>query len=418
MKKKPGKMPAGAGAATDDLSTISTEALDSLLMMLGRALSKPAKRSTGAKGKNGKKPVPFSHHHFKDWLSRERYVYAEEIGTGGMSKVYRAADLHLCRSVAMKILPEGHREDDLCRFVHEAQITSQLQHPNIIPIYDCGIDPFSQQPFFTMKLIERGRSALDILIQLRKHEASAKRHFGNLSERINIILKVADALAYAHSRGVVHQDVKPANILVGDHGEVYVIDWGIAKVGEAKPKSKLSTGRLSFPKEHFAGIHEIYDNADRINDANFFGSPVHMAPEQFTDGNQVDGRADIYGFGCSLYEMITLHPPFDPLLPLDQLLTKKKHADYPDPTTYAPEVPTVLTAIVAKCLAPLRSKRYQKISQVQDDIQKAMNTMFDHRMKVAELRQHVRKVGPCKCRDSGKCQFYNGVNEILGLDKK
>ena len=417
MKSKSAKNAAPeGGAATDDLSAISTEALDNLLMMLGRALRKPAAGSASA-AKKKKKIAAFSHRHFKDWLSRERYVYAEEIGVGGMSKVYRAADLHLCRSVAMKILPEEHREEDLCRFVHEAQITSQLQHPNIIPIYDCGIDPFSQQPFFTMKLIENGRSALDILIQLRKQEASAKKQFGHLSERINILLKVADALAYAHSRGVVHQDVKPANILVGDHGEVYVIDWGIAKVGEAKPKADPSTGRLSFPKGHFAGIHEIYDNAGRINDSSFFGSPVHMAPEQFIDGSLVDRRADIYAFGCSLYEIITLHPPFDPFLPLDQMLTKKKKADYPALTSYAPEVPESLTAIVDKCLAPLRSKRYQKIRQVQDDIQNAMNTMLDHWVKVAELRRRVLTVKPCKSRDSGRCAFFNGVNKIFTLDE-
>ncbi len=237
---------------------VSEADLHNLLSMLGRA-NRKENREMAARpatiGKAADSPAApdsgtdnFSNDQFREWLTRERYVYAGEIGVGGMSRVFRAADLHLCRPVAMKILPEGSRPLDVCRFIHEAQVTSQLQHPNIVPIYDCGIDPLSNQPFFTMQMVERGHTFLDIIIGLRKRNAVIARKFGKLSERISAFLKVGDALAYAHSRGVVHQDVKPANILVGEHGEVYLIDWGIAKVEEEKPSSDPDTGRIRFPK--------------------------------------------------------------------------------------------------------------------------------------------------------------------------
>ena len=155
----------------------------------------------------------------------QRYIIEKEIARGGMGAVLRAVDCDIRREVAVKyMLVEGDRNKKL-RFIEEAQITGQLEHPNIVPIHELGVDA-QKRVFFSMKMV-KGRSLQQILDDLRTNPKKTEYSLGRL---LNILVNVCNGLAYAHSRGVVHRDLKPANIMVGDFGEVYVMDWGLAKV--------------------------------------------------------------------------------------------------------------------------------------------------------------------------------------------
>src|SRR6516164_5452982 len=171
-----------------------------------------------------------------------RYVVESELARGGMGAVMRAVDCDIRREVAVKyLLDQGDAKKKL-RFVEEAQITGQLEHPNIVPIHELGIDA-EKRIFFSMKMV-KGRSLAEILKALRREPEAPARDSASLAgpsgshlekeysqgKLLNIFVNVCNALAYAHSRGVAHRDLKPANIMVGDFGEVYVMDWGLAKV--------------------------------------------------------------------------------------------------------------------------------------------------------------------------------------------
>src|SRR5262249_45348977 len=151
----------------------------------------------------------------------------EEIARGGMGAVMRAVDCDIRREVAVKYLLNQADPRKKARFVEEAQITGQLEHPNIVPIHELGIDS-QRRLFFSMKMV-RGRSLAQVLDDLRDKPKGTEADFP-LARLLNILVNVCNALAYAHSRSVVHRDLKPANIMIGDFGEVYVMDWGLAKV--------------------------------------------------------------------------------------------------------------------------------------------------------------------------------------------
>lgn len=293
----------------------------------------------------------------------QRYKLGAEIPGGGMARLYLAEDRNLARTVVLKTSAAGASTEDQVRFLREAHTTARLEHPNIIPIYDCGLLEPENRPFFTMKWVE-GRTALDIIVRLRTPgtDRQFRRLFGSLAERINIILKAADAVAYAHDRGVIHRDLKPANLLIGDHGEVYVIDWGIAVAGA--------------PAD------------DRL----FLGSPVHMAPEQFIQENSVDERCDVYGLGCTMYELLALHSPFDPQLPLDRLLLLKQRMEFPPLWTVAPAIRPELAEIVHRCLDPRKRNRYQSIRQLQDAIKLYAHAHIDLGRRLRNFRTRLSKV--------------------------
>src|SRR5262249_47289615 len=168
----------------------------------------------------------------RDLLARrtkhsERYVIEKEIAHGGMGAVLRGVDCDIRREVAIKYMLDPNDPKKTARFVEEAQITGQLEHPNIVPIQELGVDP-TKRLFFSMKMV-KGRSLAQVLDELRKDPKRAEKEF-SLARLLNVFVNVCHALAYAHSCGVVHRDLKPANVMVGDFGEVYVMDWGLAKV--------------------------------------------------------------------------------------------------------------------------------------------------------------------------------------------
>jgi serine/threonine protein kinase/formylglycine-generating enzyme required for sulfatase activity len=219
-----------------------------------------------------------------------RYHVRELLGRGGAGEVVAALDREIRRTVALKSLARASAHDpvQVNRFVEEARLTGQLEHPNIVPIYDLGTAP-DGQPFYTMRVVKK-TSLRDVL------ESPEHRAQWPLMRLCNVFLQVSRALAYAHSRGVLHRDIKPENILLGDFGEVYVADWGLSTlIGEASGITLHEKGSMPPPAATGSG-----------------GTPGYMAPEILRcEWAEVDGRTDLFSLGVVLYELLTGVRPFE-----------------------------------------------------------------------------------------------------------
>lgn len=200
-------------------------------------------------------------------LSETRYTISHELGRGGMGVVYLAEDTGLRRQVAIKVLHLDDCSAELAaRMKLEAQTLARLEHPNIVPVYDCGILPDGRL-FYVMKWVQGAH--LDEYI----------RQPHSLPDRLRLIEKIGEAVAFAHSRGVVHRDLKPDNIMVGEFGEVLIMDWGLAKIAQ------------------------LAEPAGRV-----MGTPEWMSPEQ-SRGEAVDAKTDIWSLGRLLEFLSAPHPP-------------------------------------------------------------------------------------------------------------
>lgn len=213
----------------------------------------------------------------------DRYRELDFLGAGGMGVVSSVADRLLGREVAMKSLDTRESGDAaVLRFLEEAQITGQLDHPGVVPVHDFGISDDDGRAYFTMKLV-RGEP-LSILIAAHQRFGLAGRPLERL---LGAFVRVCEAIAFAHTRGVVHCDLKPDNILIGSHGQVYVMDWGLALV--------LEGGR---PSERVIRKREVA------------GTPAYMAPEQaHADVAAIGPRTDVYGLGAVLFAILTGRGP-------------------------------------------------------------------------------------------------------------
>jgi serine/threonine-protein kinase len=233
-----------------------------------------------------------------------RYRLLEVIGRGGMGVVYRAYDTDCCRRLAVKVLLEKYRSDaDLeRRFLGEAQLTAQLQHPGVVPVHEIGRLP-DGRPFFAMKLVE-GRT-LDQLLQERQSPLE------DLPRWVDIFGQVCQAVAYAHSHRLIHRDLKPANVMVGAFGEVQVMDWGLAKALADRGGARPDAG--GEPEDRSA-LHPVW--GERPGTASRHGAVLgtlgYMAPEQARGAvGQLDERCDVFSLGAILCEVLTGQAPYD-----------------------------------------------------------------------------------------------------------
>jgi len=275
----------------------------------------------------------------------ERYGQAELIAVGGMKRIFKVLDRHGNRHVAMARLHEDASDLLFDPLLREAWLTALLEHPNVISIHDVGVDK-EGQPYFTMDL--KVGYGLDGVLQ----EALAGEGYP-LSERLDIFLKVCDAITYAHSRDVIHLDLKPANIQVGHYGEVLVCDWGLGKL--------------------LGGTDEIDDdvllNPDLLSEMTVYGqvkgTPGYMAPEQIR-GEDRDKRTDIYALGALLYAVLTCRPPVDG--DTDAMLQAAVSGEIVPPTERGRGVPESLSAVVSKAMAIEPSDRYASVSDLISDV--------------------------------------------------
>jgi serine/threonine protein kinase len=315
--------------------------------------------------------------------SDARYTIEEEIARGGMGVVLRALDCDIRREVAVKYLLSQTDPGKKARFVEEAQITGQLEHPNIVPIHELGIDA-QKRLFISMKMV-KGRSLAQVLDELRQKPKIAEKEYPQ-GRLLNILVSICNALAYAHSRGVIHRDLKPANIMIGDFGEVYVMDWGLAKV-------KASGGREPPEKRH---AHESATHSggsrpplaaapsgslslpDLTREGAVLGTPVYMPPEQAAGQIQViDQRSDVYSLGAILYEMLTLQPPIDRAGGELAILIRVAQGEIVPPEERvrraggagARSVPRELSAVSMKAMAREKQDRYPNVEALRRDIE-------------------------------------------------
>lgn len=276
---------------------------------------------------------------------QERYGQAELIAVGGMKRIFKVLDRHGNRHVAMARLHEDASELLFDPFIREARLTALLEHPNIISIHDVGVDQ-EGQPYFTMDL--KAGDGLDVVLQKALADGGCP-----LSDRLDVFLKVCDAITYAHSRDVIHLDLKPANIQVGHYGEVLVCDWGLAKL--------------------IGGTDEIDDdvlfNPDLLNGmtacGQVKGTPGYMAPEQIR-GDDRDKRTDIYALGALLYAVLTCRPPLEG--DADAMLQAAVSGDIVPPTERGSGVPEALSAVVMKAMALEPADRYASVSDLITDV--------------------------------------------------
>ena len=229
-----------------------------------------------------------------DSLGRHRIEGS--LGAGGMGRVYLGRDPELRRPIAIKVMRRSAVEDPAARsrFLAEARVTGQLEHPNIVPVYELG-ETETGSPYYTMKRVE-GRPLTAVLAGLRRGVAAEQ---WPLSRRINLLIQVCQAVGYAHDRGVLHRDLKPDNIMVGRFAEVLVVDWGLAReVGE--------------PEEPLQLADESGLSVARTLAGEVLGTPGYLSPEQARgELDRLSPATDVFSLGCILYELITLRRAFD-----------------------------------------------------------------------------------------------------------
>ena len=258
------------------------------------------------------------------------YEIIRELARGGMGVVFRARQVSLNRTVALKMILAGHLADDtdVKRFHTEAEAAANLDHPGIVPTYEVG--QHDGQHFFSMGFVE-GESLAHRMASspLPPREAAA------------LVAKVADAIDYAHQRGVIHRDLKPANILIDQNGNPRVTDFGLAKKVEAD-SSLTASGQI-------------------------MGTPSYMPPEQAGGRRrQVGAAADIYSLGASLYALLTGRPPFQAATAMDTVFQVLSD-DPVSPRRLNRSVPRDLEAIVLKCLRKNPGRRYESAGCLEDD---------------------------------------------------
>src|SRR4051812_46016916 len=290
------------------------------------AMMEQLKRVTPANGDvEGGRPLP-------ERLGEFRVV--RELGRGGMGVVYEAVQESLGRHVALKVVHHVHLDARrLKRFRREAQAVAQLHHTNIVPIF--GVGEHEGLPYYAMQYI-RG-NGLDAFLQGWREDKSS-RHDERARFVAGLAKQAAEALQYAHEQGILHRDVKPANLLVDEHGALWITDFGLAKL---------------------VGHEDLTASGDVV------GTLRYLAPEALR--GETGPRSDVYSLGLTLYELLTLHHPFGDLTP-SELLHQVKEGQLPRPRRIDPTIPRDLETIVMKAIAREPDHRYETAGALADDL--------------------------------------------------
>lgn len=297
---------------------------------------------------------------------RGKYRFIRSIGFGGMKTVTEVRDKDTGRNVAMASIPDAAERhiSDLYRFVQEAVITARLEHPNIVPIHDIGIDA-SGAPYFTMKLL-KGHTLSRLIKKLQQKDPVETAKY-NEERLLSIFVRICNAVAFAHSKSIIHLDLKPDNVHIGEFGEVLILDWGLAKyIG----LNDHEVNPLLTYYPDYADDPELKHNGSTL-DGVARGTPGYMAPEQAAGLNsQKDQRSDIYALGAILYAMMTYHSPISGTDVKKMLITTIR-GEIPAPNEVEGlehSIPAALEAIILKAMRHNPDERYQTVTELRDDL--------------------------------------------------
>jgi len=318
-------------------------------------------------------------------------VIYPELGRGGIGRIHPATDRNLLRHVALKRIDKKLAKVPMYRegFIAEAQMTGQLEHPNIVPVHELSIGD-NGIPYFTMKLVQ-GVNLDKWLRDPFRGPGSSER----LEAGLEIFIKVCDAVAYAHHRGVIHRDLKPENIMVAAFGQVYLMDWGLARLSKTRPASG-SRSQMEAPGP--------------------VGTPHYMAPEQ-ARGNpaDMDERSDIFGLGAVLYEIISGRIPYgDDRNPNSILARAKAGQVIPiDSVTQDLGLSKIIRAIVDKACAPNPADRYQSVLELQQAVRAFLRGGLHLPSRTFEPGEIIIREGDAGDAaymiTSGRCRAYRTV---------
>jgi len=339
--------------------------------------------------------------------NRSRFEVVGEVARGGMGAILKVWDPALRRSLAMKVaiargeegeLSQPEDQRPLARFLEEAQITGQLDHPGVVPVHELGTDD-EGRVYFTMRLV-RGRELAQVI-----DDVHAQADGWSIGRAVRILLTICETMAFAHEKGVIHRDLKPANVMIGRFGEVYVMDWGLARVldGEETKDIRLrrkrrATTSLRVHTDRTATRDTVEASHLVTMDGDIVGTPAYMPPEQARGQIELlDARADVYSVGAILYHLLCGHMPY--VLPgtrpsaLDIL--NRVHAGPPTPLEKrAPGASPELVAICEKAMAREPGERYGTMAEMASELQAWLDGRVVKSYEtgaVAELRKWVRR---------------------------
>ena len=308
---------------------------------------------------------------------RKDYSISEQIARGGMGRIFSAGDSVLDRDVAVKLSTSGETGRN-SRLWKEGTLLAKLAHPNIVPIYNLGQDS-SGRPFYSMKLI-RGRTLMQVIRLLANGDEAARARY-TLNRLITIFRKVCDGVAFAHSKGYLHRDIKPENVMLGEFGEVLLMDWGLAQEISPLPSEKS----------------KVNDLEEQVTQAYVEGTPEYMSPEQ-TRGERLDVRSDVYSLGGLLHTLLSYGPPFRAKNVPELLLKVRKGEIQPirkprvntslrSTDSKNAGVPIALQAVTRKAMALHRERRYQSVEEMVRDIEAYQNGFATTAEEAGLLRQ-------------------------------